>query len=1031
MKQLPHAGLGLAALLIVLSGIAPLASEPTAAARLPGEGAAPWAASPNLVISEVLFDCAGTEPNGEWIELYNAGCSTIDLSNYKVGDEVSADGTEGMTRFPSGASIAPDQAIVIANRASAFFANHGLYPDYEMIDSEAAVPDMENYTAWTDGSVRLDNDGDDVLVLDAADHVVDGLSWGTSSYFFSPAAPDVAQGHTLERWPADGDSNAAADWLDQAAPGPGEVFLGPVTSSADCGPGTLRLHLLHAAPGDSITFDQAAFPPADPVAIWVQSPLPALTRDNLTVGGSGAGVILDGSLAPRGTSGLAVRAGHCTLQGLTVQHFSGSGIVVQAGAAQSQIVSNTLAFNGHYGISIETCAGNTLSRNKLSDNVPRGIQSGCPAPPEIAGVHIDTDETVTGTTVPDARVEFFSDDGAQGQIYEGFTTADAAGVFTFTRPGGFAGPNVTATSTDPAGNTSEFSPPTRLLWTLLLYLNGDNDLQDSMFNTLSNTLAAGPSPRANVLVLLDGYTTTAACSGTVLYDVTEGQATVLSTTLTITGERNMGDGQTLVDFVTWGRAHYPARYTMLSILDHGGGWAPSGSAVPPGALPIERKFWSAGKSGLSWDFSSDYDHLDSGEIRQAMAAITSGSNDPLDVVFYDVCLMGMVEVAYQIQGYADYLVSSQNIGWAPVGPDERYDHRYIETIRGITATTQPTQLAQILVNAYADTLPPKGHPFTIAALDLTLLPTVTGAIDDLSLALSQTLTGPEPAMLLHRAYSESQKIDYDSDLQIEPSTEGFVDLFDLALHLSQQYTDPAVLSASQALSTALDAAIVAERHQSGVPWIVWDPAWDLEEVFWDLDNVHGLSIFMPLGEDLELPIPISASSPISPGLFVTRSLRLRDLYTCEELQFVCDTSWEDLIHAYYEAASSLVPTDTTAGPVRGLLPVDVTPPHSTMVVSGSLDPGVVLSVTWVATDTQSGIDSVILWHRPSAGPWAAALTQTGTAGVFPFTLLERCDSRLAVRATDRAGNVEALDSGENAATVGRCLYLPLVLREFP
>jgi hypothetical protein len=68
--------------------------------------------------------------------------------------------------------------------------------------------------------------------------------------------------------------------------------------------------------------------------------------------------------------------------------------------------------------------------------------------------------------------------------------------------------------------------------------------------------------------------------------------------------------------------------------------------------------------------------------------------------------MGMAEVAYQIKDYASFFVSSQNIGWAPVGADGRY----VRLVQGIGSTTTPRQLAQSIVNAYADATPPNEHP---------------------------------------------------------------------------------------------------------------------------------------------------------------------------------------------------------------------------------------------------------------------------------------------------------------------------------
>jgi hypothetical protein len=88
-----------------------------------------------------------------------------------------------------------------------------------------------------------------------------------------------------------------------------------------------------------------------------------------------------------------------------------------------------------------------------------------------------------------------------GRVYEGFATADGGGDFTFTKPGGFSGPNVTASIASLAGGSSAFSPPVRLLWTVLLYLDGDNDLDEAMFDLVQNLEAAGPTPRANVLAL--------------------------------------------------------------------------------------------------------------------------------------------------------------------------------------------------------------------------------------------------------------------------------------------------------------------------------------------------------------------------------------------------------------------------------------------------------------------------------------------------------------------------------------------------
>ena len=440
-----------------------------------------------------------------------------------------------------------------------------------------------------------------------------------------------------------------------------------------------------------------------------------------------------------------------------------------SGRAINRIIGNAITLNLGDGILVVSCGGNTVTQNSIHSNGGFGIRevSECLAAPKVTVAAVGADEVVTGSAAARALVEVYSDDEGEGRFYEGNTTADIHGRFWFTATGGFEHPNVTVTATDDTGNTSEFSAPAHLLWTLLLYLNGDNDLQEAMFETLDSLAAAGPGPRANVLALVDGFQ--GPRSGTALYDMTRGQAISPTNPFTTATELNMGDPRTLAGFVTWGRADAPARHTLLAIVDHGGGWAPTSAAVP-GALPRHGRDFLGGNSGLSWDFSSNYDYLDSRKIREALLTITGDGDAPLDVVFYDVCLMGMLEVAYQIKDYAGYFVSSQNIGWAPVGEKGRY----VQVIQGIGPDTTPRQMAKLLVDAYAAANPLKEHPFTVSAIDLSLIKKTADDLDHLGNAIGGKLANPNQALVFWQAYLDTQKLDYNADFRIESTQEGFV-----------------------------------------------------------------------------------------------------------------------------------------------------------------------------------------------------------------------------------------------------------------
>jgi hypothetical protein len=183
-----------------------------------------------LLVSEVLYDPADSgDPDGEWIEIYNIGESDVNLGCVKVGDEETQGGGEGMMSFPYGTRIGVEETIIIARRAVTFFAAYGVIPDYEIEDSDNAVPDMIHYSQWAGGSINLSNSGDDVVLLDEDDLIVDAMSWGNSTFAFNPSAPTVDEDHSLERRPADQDTDSASDWIDQEDPDPGDINLNPPT----------------------------------------------------------------------------------------------------------------------------------------------------------------------------------------------------------------------------------------------------------------------------------------------------------------------------------------------------------------------------------------------------------------------------------------------------------------------------------------------------------------------------------------------------------------------------------------------------------------------------------------------------------------------------------------------------------------------------------------------------------------------------------------------------------------------------------
>ena len=220
-----------------------------------------------LLITEVMYDPDGDEPTGEWIELYNAGGTDINLSMYKVGDEELQGGSEGMYQFPVDALLPAGEVIVVANQAVTFYELFKKLPNYELRESHPFIPNLVKYTPWSGGNAELSNNGDDVLILDLYDQKVDGISWGSSSFELDPPLPRIQEGHSFERKPAFQDTNSLDDWIDQDIPTPGKVDISLPTPTP-----TVDLNTPTPAGPASLLISEVLYDPTgvDPSGEWFE-----------------------------------------------------------------------------------------------------------------------------------------------------------------------------------------------------------------------------------------------------------------------------------------------------------------------------------------------------------------------------------------------------------------------------------------------------------------------------------------------------------------------------------------------------------------------------------------------------------------------------------------------------------------------------------------------------------------------------------------------------------------------------------------
>lgn len=182
------------------------------------------ARSNHLLISEIFYNPSGLEDDAEYIEIVNPTPFAVNIGGYTIGDTDNPADFEDVRIFPNGAVINSLDAIIVARRSSAFFATFGFKPDYEILNTDASVPDLLDDPRWDPNQfLQLGNTGDEVIFKNAAGQIVDVVTYGDGSYPGVIPAPLVTGTNSLERIPYFLDTNDGSRDFVQRAPSPGVV----------------------------------------------------------------------------------------------------------------------------------------------------------------------------------------------------------------------------------------------------------------------------------------------------------------------------------------------------------------------------------------------------------------------------------------------------------------------------------------------------------------------------------------------------------------------------------------------------------------------------------------------------------------------------------------------------------------------------------------------------------------------------------------------------------------------------------------
>ncbi len=384
-------------------------------------------------------------------------------------------------------------------------------------------------------------------------------------------------------------------------------------------------------------------------------------------------------------------------------------------------------------------------------------------------------------------------------------------------------------------------------WTFMVYLDADNNLEGAGIGDINEMEEVGSDANINIVALFDripGYdSSNGNWTGSKIYYITHDTdpAKITSTEVADWGEANMGNPATLEDFALYCIDNYPASHYALVLWDHGGGWRARASSSEDKPM-----------KAVCWDDSNGGDCLYMDEVETALSYIHT-QRTSLDLFGFDACLMGMLEVAYEVKDHADIMVFSEQT--IP------YDGWPYDMLLGDLAAKPAmgaSMLGQAIVTRYGQSYGPASDT-TLSSLDLGLAQTLATTVSDFGAAMASNWDEISSARAATQDYYYPEHID----------------LYDFADNVSTMVSDPAIQAAANSVKTAVANAVLAEFHGSALP------------------GSNGVAIYFPQSE----------------SSFDTDYLSVIDMSA--------DHLWDDFLQRYYESATAAVLSSFEAKGLQG------------------------------------------------------------------------------------------------------------------
>ena len=329
-------------------------------------------------------------------------------------------------------------------------------------------------------------------------------------------------------------------------------------------------------------------------------------------------------------------------------------------------------------------------------------------------------------------------------------------------------------------------------WGFYVYMAGDNTLYEEVDDDLNEMKMVGSNENLEIVALTDqAFNDDSHAYHIVKHGFEETPLNLINSTWN--DELDMGNGDTLRDFMIWATSEYPAKNKILIIWNHGSGW---------------EKVAEDGSSFLTVP-----------EIRVALEEYRQETGDSkLTMVGFDACLMGMFEIAYELKEQADMVHGSEAYepleGWT-------YNNLLYKLKKNLTNYELATHVVNDYIESYRNGSVYTSYSVTAAVVDTAKLQNIWNKLENFSSELNTILPVYKDEITTAREITQR----YDQN-------PNYRDLHDLATNIRHEIPMADVKEFAKNLELAIDEAVIAEDH------------WQKPEKR-AVDRAHGLTIYFP------------------------------------------------------------------------------------------------------------------------------------------------------------------------------------------